>query len=506
MAAGLDIQRQEDFSAGMFRGVREDLIPPNGVYDITNGLLDNVGAIYRRGGSSYRSTAAFGSQILFVWDGWLNAGQRTIIASPTAFGLLNADGSVTSLGGGGLTVPGRAAVLGGTLYLPGGATYDGFTLGSASLTGAYYAVSANRLFVANGNRVDFSDIWSGSGAPVFTATDFHMMPEGVQIVGIQALRNALAVFTTGGVWIISNIGFDLTDANGNVQHRIDKYSSDLVLWADSGIAAYEGGLVMPAMDGVWLLSLGVDSEARVPFARISDSIQRLYRDYVSAGYTPGQACVYNGHYFLPILNGTVPVDLLVCRLDTAARPWSRMSGFGAQVASLTVRTSSTAPRDPVLIGGSAVAGRVLNLSYFSPMVATAADADGSPHPWSVQPRDLRTGQLNLNTIMSVKIGYDLASAGGTAPAITATQLSGRQGVGGTLWGAFNWGGANWSTGQAPVTPLSGSAPVDPTGASPYKWPVGKRERYARFRFDSAQAAAYLTLRWLEVRVRSSGRI
>jgi hypothetical protein len=504
MPPGLTRTVQADFSAGMFRGVREDLIPPNGVYDITNGLLDNVGAIYRRGGSSYRSTADFGTWIPMIWDGWVGATQRTVIASPTAFGLLNGDGSVTSLGGGGLSAPARPAMLGGTLYFPGGTTYDG-VVGSAAKTGAFYAVAGNRLFVGSGNRVDFSAIYSGTGAPAFATTDFHLMPDGVQILGMQSLRNAVAVFTTGGVWIISNIGFDLTDASGNVQHRIDKYSSDLVLWGYAGIAAYEGGLVAPAADGVWLLSLGVESEARVPFARVSDPIERLYRSYVTAGYQPGQACTFNGHYFLPILNGSVPVDLLVCRLNTPQRPWSRLSGFGAQVASLTVRTSVTSARSPELIGGSAVAGRVLNLSYFSQVASSAFDADASAHPWSVQPRDIQTGPLNLNTITRMKIGYDLASASGSAPAITAAQLSGRQGVGGTLWGNFTWGGANWSAGGTPVTPLSGSAPVSELGST-YSWQVNKKERYARFRFDCSQAAAYLTLRWLEVYVRSSGRV
>jgi len=502
MAVGLDKVAQRDFSAGMFRGVREDLIPENGAYDITNGLLDNTGTVYRRGGTSYRSIAAFGSSILFVWDGWLTAGQRTLIASPTAFGVLNGDGTVTSLSGGGVSSPRRASVLGGVLYLPGGQTYDGTSLGSAATTGTFYAVAGNRLFAATGSQVNFSAIYSGTGAPTFAPTDFHAMPEGVQIVGLQSLRNAVAVFTTGGIWIISNIGFDLTDADGNVQQRIDKYSSDLVLWGDAGIAAYEGGLVVPAADGVWLLSLGVESEARVPFARISDSIQKLYRQYVAAGYTPGQACAFNGHYFLPILDGSLtPVDLLVCRLDAPSRPWTHFSGYGAQLAALTVRTSVSSPRAPQLIGGSAVAGRVLDLSYFQTVAATASDADGSPHPWSMQPRDVPTGPLNMNTIMSLEIGYDLSGSGA---AITATQISGRQGVSGTLWGAFNWGGANWNA-SATIAPLSGQAPESPTGLDPYRWPIGKRERFARVRLDCTAAANYLTLRYLVLRIRSSGR-
>lgn len=499
---GLDRVVQADFSAGMFRGVREDLIPENGVYDIANGLLDNTGAIYRRGGSSYRTTANFGTRITFVWDGWLSSGQRTVVASESSYGVVNSDGSVSSIAGGGRPTPARGAVLGGVLYLPGGVTFDGSTLGTAAASGSFYAAAANRLFVGAGNRVDFSGIYSGTGAPTFDPTDFHLMPDGVQILGLQSLRNALAVFTTGGVWIISNIGMDLTDASGNVQQRIDKYSSDLILWGDAGVAAYEGGLVMPAMDGVWLLSLGVESEARVPFARVSDPIQKLYRDYVAAGYTPGQACVFNGHYFLPVLNGATPIDLLVCRLDAQSRPWTRFGGFGAQLAALTVRTSMSAPLAPELIGGSTVAGRVLNLPYFTTNSVTAADADGSPHTWSVQTRDIPTGPLNENTIVSLEVGYDLSGSGA---AVTASQLSGRHGVGGTRWGAFTWGNAKWSAGMETV-PLSGVAPESVFGFDPHTWWVGKRERYARFRLASTASASYLTLRYLKVKIRSSGRV
>jgi hypothetical protein len=56
-----------------------------------------------------------------------------------------------------------------------------------------------------------------------------------------------------------------------------------------------------------------------PFVRISEPITALYRSYVNAGYRPGQACVYRGHYFLPILNGETVVDMLVCRIDRQGR-------------------------------------------------------------------------------------------------------------------------------------------------------------------------------------------
>jgi hypothetical protein len=327
---GLDkAAEQRDWSAGMFRGVREDLIPANGAYDITNGLLDNTGSVYRRGGTSYITDERFSTAtwLPMIWDGYLAAGQRTVIASTAQFGIVSGS-TTTVLGASGLPSPGRPAAFMGTLYFPGGQTYNGTALGTSPKVGSYYAVAGNRLFVAEGDTISFSDIGTGGvGTTTFAATDYHQVPEGVRVIGLEGLRNALVAFTTGGVWVYSNIGVDLTDAAGNVQHRVDRYSRDLILWGDAGIAGWEGGLVVPALDDVWLMALGVASEAPSPFVRISEPITALYRSYVNAGYRPGQACVYRGHYFLPILNGETVVDMLVCRIDRQGTSpgWARRS-------------------------------------------------------------------------------------------------------------------------------------------------------------------------------------
>lgn len=489
----------------MFRSVREDLIPPNGAYDVTNGLLDNGGAIYRRGGSTYRSASAFGSRITFLWDGWLGSGttaQKTLIANPTGFAQLNADGTITTLGGAGLASPGRAVALNGVLYLPGGVTWDGTTFGTAAKVGSYYAIVANRLVVGVGGTVFFSNI---NTPGTFGANDWHYIADGVQVIGLQGLRDSAVVFTTGGVWVIGNMAMNLTDANGNVQQRLDRYSSDLVLWGDAGLAAWEGGLVVPAVDGVWQLSLGVASEAPQAFRRLSAPIDSLYRDYVRRGYQPGQACVFRGHYLLPILDAGNPIDLLVCRLDAEGAPWTHLSGYGAQLGTISVRTNASQPRQPELLGGSTIDGRVLTLSYFDPRAEVAYDADGSAHWWSVQPRDYATGPMNENTIVRLRMNYDLGDPSTVDPEINATQISGRTITGATEWGLFDWGQADWSPAVA-TSPLSPPAPADEYGYQPHTWNLAERERFGRFKLWTTDAASHLTLRSLEMFVRSNGRI
>lgn len=507
MPVGLDRITETDFRGGMFRGIRTEQIPQDGVYDLYNGLLNEDGGTYRRGGTTYRSTSAFGSALTFLWDGWLAGGQRTVISNPTSLGLLNTDGSVTSLGGSGLSAPARAAAMNGVLYLPGGTTYNGTALSSAAKAAPFYAVVANRLIAAGGDRVDFSVI---NTPGTFNATDFHQMPGGVQILGAEGLRDSAAIFTTDGLWVISNMAMNLTDASGNVQHRLDQYSRDLILWGDPGIAAWAGGLIVPAVDAVWQVNLGVRSEAAQPFARISDSIRALYEDYVDRGYQPGLATIYRSHYLLPILSGTTVIDLLVCNLGSPKRPWSHLGDFGAQVTCLAVRKSASAARDPVLLGTSSL-GRVLNLAYFDPAGPVARDADGSAHVWALTTRDFATGSLNKNTVTKVRVGYELVDAGADNPSIQAYRISGRSPSGGTEWGLFDWGQADWSpiAEEIPLpgsATLTGNAEVDTFGLEPHTWPVRGRSRFVRFKFVSQDPAARLALTRLEIFVRSNGRL
>src|SRR5689334_4220564 len=67
-----------DFSGGIFREAEPQSAPENTVYDIVNGLLDDQGSVYRRGGSVYHSTSNAPVAISGTWDGALYAGPRTI--------------------------------------------------------------------------------------------------------------------------------------------------------------------------------------------------------------------------------------------------------------------------------------------------------------------------------------------------------------------------------------------------------------------------------------------
>jgi hypothetical protein len=238
-------------------------------------------------------------------------------------------------------------------------------LGSVA-TAAYVTVVAGRVVVAIGNRAYFSGTTGlgdyGAGTADFASTDYHEIPPPATIIGADSVRDMLVLFSTQGVWLVSNMNLDLTDANGNPQQTLDQITKDVILWGNSGVAGFStyagvqgwaGQFIVPALDDVYVL--GVDS----PPIAISRGIRSLYRQYVRAGYKPGLATVYEGHYILPIVNGVSPIDTFVCRLDQRGpggqlRPcWTRLSGYGRGTA-FTGRARPTSA--PSLVGINGTSG------------------------------------------------------------------------------------------------------------------------------------------------------
>lgn len=497
---------QADFSGGMFRAGRREAIPPNGVYDASNCLIDRIGGIYKRGGSSYRATAFGSAGLRFIWDGWLAGGQTTLIASPSAFAKV-VGATPTSIGGTGMTRAGRPAVYAGKIYLPGGSVWDGTTLTSAAKTAPYYAVIASRLLAASGDRVDFSV----TGDPTkYEATDFHKLPGGIEILGLAGLRDSAVVFSTGGIWVISGLSKKLTDEAGNVQQSLDLYNADFTLWGSGGVAGWEGGLVVPGTDGVYVMQLGVHSE-RPAFQRISDPIVDLYQQYVHQGYLPGQATVFRGHYFLPIIGPSEVMDLLVCRLDLpqkdGSRPWTHLEGPGAKVGALATRVSVGGSRTPELIGALyGATSRAVNLPYLEPSALNETDHDSSVPNWSLTTRAFATGNLIPNLVRRLRLRYQLV--GSASPTLEA-RVQGESDTppaGVSTWGDFFWGEGVWSTPlDESFEGLEGLAPPDLYGVKPHVWYPRRKRRFVQFRLACKARTSALQVRSLEMFIRLSGR-
>lgn len=588
--------RQDDFSAGAFRAGARHLIPSEGTYDVLNGLHDDDGSIYRRGGSGYVSNASFDTSHRWIWDGVLAGGQRTVVSGDTSLWVLAAD-DVTGINLGGTpTAPVAPAVLDGMLFLPDGQIYAGsrkvanhstgtvaVTINSRTVTkaaggftasvdpgmllriggaGRYYAVASvesdtsltlvnpyegatnaaaafvfsrlgalsshtgagvvvasgvavatagTRLLVGSGRKLTMSNpINPDTGqlrTHLFTATDFHEFPAGAEIVAVGALRDRALVFTTGGVYLVSNLSLRIVDGSGQPQHRVELLSDDLVAWGQSGITSHRGTLVVPARDDIHLVDgLG----APVP---VSGSLTPLYRAHVRAGRRPGGGAVYEGHYVLPILD---PVsldveDVIVLRLDSPADtrlgtvfPYSRFDGHAGQVRALAPRQTAQGTE----LRAAGVDGRVLDVGVcWQPLAARKLDADASAFKWRVDTRDYGAAKAgNQGLVRFARLQYELVGAGADDPTIKCYASTGAPEGGVPLWGEVAWGAFTW--GAAPpgsFALLAGQAPED-DGRKQFSWIVNQEGRYVRFRFETDDPCARLVLRAVGFDARVSRRV
>jgi hypothetical protein len=369
--------------------------------------------------------------------------------------------------------------------------------------------AGGRIWSLEGDKAYFS-AWGNPHS--WGANDYHQLPGGVRILGGEAVRDQLLLFTTAGLWVVSNIQLDLSDEFGNPQQRLEQVSSELVLWDPAGIADYENARVVPATDGVYLVD-GVSAPVL-----ISRSIEKVYRDYVRAGYRPGRATVYRSHYLLPILDSSGDVeDVLVCRLNRTVEavigvvfPWTRLDGFGGNVSAFAVRIGTTT-RQPQLLGASrAAAGRVLKCgTFFEPAAAVKNDADGTTHQFDVVTRDFATGdptRFGSHLVRRLRLRYELIDADADNPTIQAYFSKGTLQQGVSLWGSLTWGTGLWTdeTG-AEFRQMQGSAPED-DGRRPFAWGLQAQTRHIRYRLISSDPAASLVLRSLESLIRPSERL
>lgn len=482
---------QDDFGAGVFRSRKT---PAGSVYDAVNALVNDEGLLFKRGGSAYKSSGDFAASIRGLAYAVADAFGATIFVWTTG-GIYTLDPGTTPSSISTQTtsfIPrpwARGVGIGPYFYLPNAAgdaviaviplTTDELTLPPATV--GYLAAVGNpaRLIVTEGNKAFFSE----RGDPeTMGANDYHELPQNAQITGADSLGDTCLLFTTQGVWAIQNMSFDAVDAYGNIQHTVSRLN-DLILWGDPGISRWQGGLVVPCVDDVYLM-LPDDLQP------VSTAVRPLYRSYVKAGYQPGTATVHRGHYFLPILNANTLVDVLVCRLDRDAA-WTRWSGHAAGSAYASQIGATT--RSPRLLGVSGLRATDLT-DCFDPTTSNATDADATVPDCVITTRDYPIGQ-QPGFVERLRARYELTDdgSGGTAAPTVAVAFSSDADAGSfstlTTRGEQN-GAAGWGV----------------SDGSKYQWAkVGKRRERIRFRITQTGACASFVLRSLELLIRPQGK-
>jgi hypothetical protein len=595
MAVGLDPTRQDDFAAGAVRSSARHLISSRGTYDVLNGLHDDDGSIYRRGGNALHS--AVGAAPRWVWDGVLGpALQRTVLATSAVFEVLDSDDSTRiSLGGAGLAAPVKPAVIDGIMFIPGGTLYAGsretadYSTGTVSGTaglkvltgvgttwvgnvdpgmlirigaaGRYYVVASvdsntqitlmqpllttpagatyaatrlgtagphtaglpasgavlplvaaheNRLVVAAGDTIYFSNgVDPTTGAlrtQTFTATDFHRVPSGVAIVALESLRERLLVFTSSGLYAITNMAFNLVDGEGNVQQRLEVVSEDVVAWGATGICGYKGALVVPATDGIYLID-GLGQP--LP---LSDSMVPALRAALTAGKRPGGAVVFNGHLLLPVVavDGVTVEESWALRVDRPVQTsrglvfaFSRLTGGGAPRCFAHRHVAGSAP---LLLAADPVDLAVTDCSAFFAPSADAREDDRGSFRWMVETRDYWTGDgRQENVVIRFRASYELVDSTGVARLSASVGAGALPDDASAKWGAVLWGSFVWGSASADdFVQMAGSAPPADV-RTPYTWPARRRARVVRFRVETEDACDSLVLRAVEFETRRSGR-
>jgi hypothetical protein len=237
---------------------------------------------------------------------------------------------------------------------------------------------SNRLAYTAGHQVGLSDL----GAP-WAFTTNNWLSFGGTVVALANVRDTLLVFTTAGMYAVSGLAASTpADPAGNANWRLELANTELIAWSHEGIASWAGRALVPCLDGIWTVDTISGPQ------RISDKIRDLYLSYIrTAGYRTGVAAVHNGHYFLPILNGTTWVDTLVCRLESSS--WTHLAGNGAKMNCFAARRSSPT----ALLGADNTSGsRVFSLGYFQPTAALKSDHDGVSHQASITTGDLQAGE------------------------------------------------------------------------------------------------------------------
>jgi hypothetical protein len=465
-------------------------------------FIDGAGAIY----AGSRKTADYSvGTITTVQNSAVITGSGTLWSANVDAGML------LRIGGAGRywivkSVDSNTQITLTEAYTPAGAaglSYALTRLGTTSVSpyrGSLFSVVANRLLSIEANQLFFSGVRNPHS---FAATDFHQLPGGSTGLGGARAGDKFLWFTSGGIWVVSNMALELTDAAGNPQQRLEQTSQDIVLWGNAGVETWQGAVVVPALDGVWLVSaLGQ------PLALLSRSITAQYRAYVKAGYQPGQAEVWRSHYVLPIVDGSnVVQDELVCRLDRPQEarggtvyPWTFMDDTGGRLYAFAARSSSRPPR--LLAVSSKADARVVNAdTWWNPDAAHKSDHDGTTHHVDVIGRDTEPG--GLATFRQAQARYEGADAGTDNPTLQGYYSVGVQTAGGAVWGAASYGVDAWTDSVGAEFIQFSSSGVKSDGRDPQGWSFVAHARFIRWRLLSSAPWATLTLRSFKWRFRQT---
>jgi hypothetical protein len=157
-----------------------------------------------------------------------------------------------------------------------------------SCVGRLLSLEGNKLYVSDGP----DPATGASRAHSFPTTNIIEFPLDAQGVAIQTIRNQTFVFTTAGLYRVTGLEYEITDADGNPQWTIELLSRETRAMSNASIVTWHQALIVPCLDAIYIVD-GVN-----PPQPISNGVD--WQTVVNSGRALGQAAVFRGYYLLPV--------------------------------------------------------------------------------------------------------------------------------------------------------------------------------------------------------------
>lgn len=427
---------ETDFSRGIVRDMPLSSIPPGGLMDAVDFLLDQPGLAQKRGGTTYQSTAlgatttgvnmvaavefSTGLKIVGVGaDGHLYDATGTSVVDVGTFGITTIDNPRLFPGSPDLLiVPASDGTSGPKkVYISSGsvATAD---LAGTPPAGKYITVHSGRVVLgnstANKNRVIFSPV------PVENTWDLNSyIDTNHAITGLASVQGVLLVFSAGATErVVGTIPPDVEGSNMSLQPLGSVGCCDA-----RSIAVWGSYVIFASQEGVWASNgAGFDSLTEKPDGSgIAVFWRSLFAQNLANGGTVTGG-IFSKNYYFVSFTGNPPNITLVCYLPH--KTWWRVTNIHG-----TMFSPSAVSGDELYMGTSSgfPGNRIVKLStVFTPGPSNKNDADGTAVTPSLTTRMLGTG-LGLKSFGWAHLTYVLTDQSADNPTMSITPFSGIDG-------------------------------------------------------------------------------
>lgn len=285
--------------------------------DTLNTVLDSVGSIQERKGytkllTTKLSSATQNGKAFYKSDGT----SQLIYGTTTTLNRYNNAGGSTSLGTGYTAAQWDFDTYNDVFYAINGTSMLSWsgtalsTVSGAPTSPQYFRIHKNRSWIASGSTLYFSDAGAPTSFPVGNLINVNTN-DGQVITGLESLLDALIVFKTDSIWVITGepLGVGNNTAIGNLVMRransdvgcvsyktIWKVGSEIIFAARTGLfvfSNYKSSLISQSLNQTF--KQGMNTAAMNQMWAVYSTVEKKYLlGFAASGSnTPNQAICYD---------------------------------------------------------------------------------------------------------------------------------------------------------------------------------------------------------------------